>query len=158
VIGISQVIGSAIAGCAASCGAVLIVAGASKLYRGIRGFDDVTAIRRALRLPQRQWRLFGLVAGGTECLVGALVCSGAYPVLGGASLKGGEGTIVGTGQKGATDLKLASLRRDKDLVRHARDAAFAVVDADPTLAGHPALADEIKALVDDDDREFLFKS
>ena len=86
MIGISQVTGSAIAGCAASCGAVLIVAGASKLYRGIRGFDDMTAIRRALRMPQRQWRLFGLAAGATECLVGALVCSGAYPVLSGASL------------------------------------------------------------------------
>ena len=86
MIGISQVIGSAIAGCAASCGAVLIVAGASKLYRGIRGFDDVTAIRRALRMPRRQWRLFVPAAGGTECLVGALVCSGAYPVLSGASL------------------------------------------------------------------------
>ncbi|HSS11494.1 MAG TPA: ATP-dependent DNA helicase RecG [Acidimicrobiales bacterium] len=70
----------------------------------------------------------------------------------------GEGTILGTRQKGATDLKLASLRRDKDLVQQARDAAFAVVDADLTLAGHPALAEEIKALVDDEDREFLFKS
>jgi methylamine utilization protein MauE len=86
VIGISQVIGSAIAGCAASCGAVLIVAGASKLYGGIRGFDDMTAIRRALRMPPRQWRLFGLAAGATECVVGALVCSGAYPVLGGVGL------------------------------------------------------------------------
>ena len=86
MIGISQVIGSAIAGCAASCGAVLIVAGASKLYRGIRGFDDMTAIRRVLRMPRRQWRLFGLASGATECLVGALVCSGAYPVLSGASL------------------------------------------------------------------------
>ena len=86
MIGISQVIGSAIAGCAASCGAVLVVAGASKLYRGVRGLDDMTAIRRALRMPRRQWRLFGLIAGGTECVVGAVVCSGAYPVLSGASL------------------------------------------------------------------------
>ena len=86
MIGINQVTGSVIAGCAASCGAVLIVAGTSKLYRGIRGFDDMTAIRRALRMPRRQWRLFGLAAGSTECLVGALVCSGAYPVLGGVSL------------------------------------------------------------------------
>jgi hypothetical protein len=86
VIGISQVIGSAIAGCAASCGAVLIVAGASKLYRGLRGFDDMSAIRRALRMPQRRWRLFGLIAGGVECVAGAVVCSGAYPVLSGVSL------------------------------------------------------------------------
>ena len=37
-------------------------------------------------MPRRQWRVFGLAAGGTECVAGALVCSGAYPVLGGASL------------------------------------------------------------------------
>jgi ATP-dependent DNA helicase RecG len=70
----------------------------------------------------------------------------------------GEGTILGTRQKGATDLKLASLRRDKHLVRQARQVAFALVDADPQLAGHPTLAGEIRALVDDEDREFLFKS
>jgi hypothetical protein len=69
-----------------SCGAVVAVAGASKLYRGIRGLDDMTAIRRPLRMSRRQWRLFGLIAGGTECVVGAVVCSGAYPVLSGASL------------------------------------------------------------------------
>jgi len=86
VIGINQVIGSVISGCAVSCGAVLAVAGASKLYRGARGLDDMTAIRRALRMPRRQWRLFGLTAGATECVAGATVCSGAYPVLGGASL------------------------------------------------------------------------
>lgn len=86
VIGINQVIGAVISGCAVSCGAVVTVAGASKLYRGIRGADDITAIRRALRIPRRQWRLFGLAAGGTECVTGAIVCSGSYPVLGGASL------------------------------------------------------------------------
>ena len=70
----------------------------------------------------------------------------------------GEGTILGTRQKGATDLKLASLRRDKDLVQRAREVAFEIVDADRALADHPELAGEIRALVDDADREFLFKS
>jgi ATP-dependent DNA helicase RecG len=70
----------------------------------------------------------------------------------------GEGTILGTRQKGATDLKLASLRRDKDLVGQAREVAFDVVDGDPTLAAHADLAEEIRALVDDEDQEFLFKS
>ena len=70
----------------------------------------------------------------------------------------GEGTILGTRQKGRTDLKLASLRRDKDLVARAREVAFAIVDEDPTLVGHPDLAAEIRALVDDDEAEFLFKS
>jgi ATP-dependent DNA helicase RecG len=70
----------------------------------------------------------------------------------------GEGTILGTRQKGATDLKLASLRRDKDLVALARKVAFDLVDSDPTLQELPDLAEEIRFLVDDDDREFLFKS
>jgi hypothetical protein len=86
VIGINQVIASVVSGCAVSCGAVLVVAGASKLYRAVRSFDEMTAIRRALRMPRRQWRLFGLTGGVAECVTGAVVCSGAYPVLGAASL------------------------------------------------------------------------
>ena len=68
----------------------------------------------------------------------------------------GEGTILGTRQKGATDLKLASLRRDKDLVQQARDVAFAIVDEG--VGGYPDLVEEIQALVDEDDRDYLFKS
>jgi hypothetical protein len=86
VIGINQVIVSIISGCAVSCGAVLVVAGTSKMYRGIRGLDEMNAIRLALRMPRRQWRLFGLTAGGTECVTGAVVCSGAYRMLGCVSL------------------------------------------------------------------------
>jgi ATP-dependent DNA helicase RecG len=70
----------------------------------------------------------------------------------------GEGTILGARQSGRSDLKLASLRRDKDLVRLAREVAFELVDADPTLARHPALADELRAVVDEEEAEFLFKS
>ena len=70
----------------------------------------------------------------------------------------GEGTILGTRQKGATDLKLASLRRHKKTVQLARDVAFALVDADPGLVHHPMLVDDIATLVDEDDREYLFKS
>ena len=70
----------------------------------------------------------------------------------------GEGTILGTRQKGRSDLKLASLRRDKDLVAEARRVAFAIVDADPHLADHEALADELRLLVDAKEAEFLFKN
>ncbi len=70
----------------------------------------------------------------------------------------GEGTILGTRQKGATDLKLASLRRDKDLVVKAREVAFDLVDRDPGLVGLPELAEEVRYLVDQEDRDFLFKS
>jgi len=37
-------------------------------------------------MPRRQWRLTGLAAGGVECATGAVVCSGAYPVLGGVGM------------------------------------------------------------------------
>ena len=70
----------------------------------------------------------------------------------------GEGTILGTRQKGATDLKLASLRRDKDLVAVARRVAFSLVDDHPGLEGLPGLADEIGLLLDEEDRAYLFKS
>ena len=70
----------------------------------------------------------------------------------------GEGTILGTRQKGRSDLKLASLRRDKDLVSEARRVAFAIVDSDQTLDDHPDLADEVQLLIDDEEAEFLFKS
>ncbi len=64
----------------------------------------------------------------------------------------GEGTIMGERQKGKNDLKLASLRRDREWVSKAREIAFELVDADPTLAGHPDLLDEIEAFLDPDER------
>ncbi len=42
----------------------------------------------------------------------------------------GEGTIMGERQKGRSDLKLASLRRDRAWVERAREVAFAIVDGD----------------------------
>jgi ATP-dependent DNA helicase RecG len=70
----------------------------------------------------------------------------------------GEGTLMSTMQKGRSDLKLASLRRDRQLVSQARDAAFAIVDADPGLANHPNLLDELDLLFTDEDESFLAKS
>ena len=70
----------------------------------------------------------------------------------------GEGTIMNTAQKGRSDLQLASLRRDRELVVQAREAAFGIVDADPLLADNEMLADELKLLFSSDDEAFLFKS
>ena len=70
----------------------------------------------------------------------------------------GEGTIMNTAQKGRNDLKLASLRRDRELVVLAREAAFELVDADPMLEDHPVLLDELRLLFSAEDEEFLFKS
>jgi len=70
----------------------------------------------------------------------------------------GEGTLMSTSQKGRSDLKLASLRRDRNLVELAREAAFEIVDADPELLGHLDLADELALVFTEDDEEFLAKS
>jgi ATP-dependent DNA helicase RecG len=70
----------------------------------------------------------------------------------------GEGTLMNTAQKGRSDLKLASLRRDRELVELARGVAFELVDADPLLDGHSLLRDELALLFTGDSEEFLFKS
>jgi ATP-dependent DNA helicase RecG len=70
----------------------------------------------------------------------------------------GEGTIMNTAQKGRNDLKLASLRRDRELVTLAREAAFEIVDGDPMLENHPVLLDELRLLFSSEDEAFLFKS
>ncbi|QGG94834.1 ATP-dependent DNA helicase RecG [Actinomarinicola tropica] len=71
----------------------------------------------------------------------------------------GEGTLMGERQKGRNDLKLASLRRDRDWVVKAREVAIDVISADPTLEHHQGLADELPLFLgDDESSEFLLKS
>jgi ATP-dependent DNA helicase RecG len=69
----------------------------------------------------------------------------------------GEGTIMGERQKGRNDLKLASLRRDREWVVTAREVAVELLDADPDLGHHPLLAEEIELFLGEDDAEFLLK-
>jgi ATP-dependent DNA helicase RecG len=69
----------------------------------------------------------------------------------------GEGTIMGERQKGQNDLKLASLRRDREWVVTAREVAMDILDADPSLEQHWLLAEEIDLLLGDDDGEFLLQ-
>ena len=79
----------------------------------------------------------------------------------------GEGTIMGERQKGRSDLKLASLRRDREWVGKARDVAFAIVDGKEGdgsggtdgggLEAHPDLAAEVALFLDEDDQDFLLK-
>jgi hypothetical protein len=73
-------------GCIASCGALLVLAGISKLYRGARGATGDTAVRRALRVPLHRWRRAEPAIGGLEGAVGVAVCTGAYPVGAGLAL------------------------------------------------------------------------
>jgi ATP-dependent DNA helicase RecG len=70
----------------------------------------------------------------------------------------GEGTLMNKEQKGRSDLKLASLRRDRELVEMAREAAFSIVDTDVTLSSHEDLKDELNLFLRPQDEEFLFKS
>jgi hypothetical protein len=75
-----------LAGCVASCGGLLVVAGASKLYRAARKVPGDSVVRRALRVTKRRWRRVEPAIGGLECAAGAAVCAGAYPALGEAAM------------------------------------------------------------------------
>jgi ATP-dependent DNA helicase RecG len=70
----------------------------------------------------------------------------------------GEGTVMGERQKGRNDLKLASLRRDREWVERAREVAVELVGDGTGLDGHPQLRDELDLVLDETDREFLAKS
>jgi ATP-dependent DNA helicase RecG len=69
----------------------------------------------------------------------------------------GEGTLMSGRQKGRSDLKLASLRRDREWVGRARDVAIELVDADPDLSEHPLLADEVSLFLGEEEQDFLLK-
>lgn len=69
----------------------------------------------------------------------------------------GEGTILGARQKGRSDLRVASLRRDRELLEVAREFAGDLVEKDPELRSNPTLRDEIE-LMNGNDEGFLFKS
>jgi ATP-dependent DNA helicase RecG len=72
----------------------------------------------------------------------------------------GEGTLLGARQKGQSDLRLASLSDERDiaLLGDAKKAAEKIVDADPQLAEHEDLQEEVGLLLSEDEGEYLFKS
>jgi ATP-dependent DNA helicase RecG len=71
----------------------------------------------------------------------------------------GEGTILGSRQKGRSDLKLASLRRgDRALVVSARRIAESLLGDDPVLESTRVLADELRLFVGEDEAAYLMKS
>jgi len=74
-------------------------------------------------------------------------------------LRGG-GTVFGARQKGRSDLKLARLSTSRDLIMPAREAATAVIGADPGLTEpeHEVLREELAGLISDEERAFLFRS
>ncbi|HEY2949019.1 MAG TPA: ATP-dependent DNA helicase RecG [Micromonosporaceae bacterium] len=69
-----------------------------------------------------------------------------------------EGDVLGATQSGRrSHLRLLSLLKDADLIRDARAEAIALVEEDPELTGHPALAAMAAAMVDDERAEYLEK-
>lgn len=70
----------------------------------------------------------------------------------------GEGTIMGDKQSGRGSLLLARLQRDEEWVRKARAAAEELVLADPELADHQALAEEISVMLQEESAAFLTKT
>jgi ATP-dependent DNA helicase RecG len=70
-----------------------------------------------------------------------------------------EGDVLGAAQAGrASSLRLLTLQKDEDVILKARDEATVLVEADPDLAEHPALAAELAALLDEDRTDYLEKA
>ncbi len=69
----------------------------------------------------------------------------------------GEGSILGTRQKGITDLKLASLKKDLDLIVQARELASEIIDHKIQPCSD-ILSKEVALLLEEQDAQFLFKN
>ena len=70
-----------------------------------------------------------------------------------------EGDVLGAAQAGRrSSLKLLTLLKDEELIGQARQEAEELVGADPALAGQPALAAAIAAMLDADRAEYLEKA
>jgi len=70
----------------------------------------------------------------------------------------GEGTVLGTRQSGRSDLKLASVLRDRELVAAARQHAQRLLELDPTLEHHPRLAEELRLIAEPEQVAYLLRS
>jgi ATP-dependent DNA helicase RecG len=69
-----------------------------------------------------------------------------------------EGDVLGATQSGRrSHLRLLSLLRDAEMIGEARLAAIELVEEDPELSRHPALAASVAALVDEERAEYLEK-
>ena len=69
----------------------------------------------------------------------------------------GEGTLLGARQRGRSDLRLASLRNDEDLLLDAQRVASSMVH-DNLLQADSEIVDELRLFVDDSEADYLFKS
>ena len=69
----------------------------------------------------------------------------------------GEGTLMGERQKGRNDLRLASLRRDREWVVRARNVATELLTEADGLANLGGLADEVDLILGQDEVGYLMK-
>ncbi len=68
----------------------------------------------------------------------------------------GEGTLLGSRQRGRSDLVLAKLKSDQDLLESAHEMAASMVAAGGDAL--EAMEDELRLFVDEDEATYLFKS
>jgi ATP-dependent DNA helicase RecG len=69
-----------------------------------------------------------------------------------------EGDVLGEAQSGRrSHLRLLSLLHDREVIEDARREATDLLDRDPELVNHPALAAAVAAFVDEERAEFLEK-
>ena len=74
-----------------------------------------------------------------------------------ASLRG-TGSVYGSAQHGQSDLLVADIERDKQLLFAAREAALELLDNDPDLARHPVLRHEIESALTPEARQWLLSN
>lgn len=133
-----------LAGAVRSCGALLVLSGAAKLYRASRRAPDGGgAIRAALRISSGRWRLVEPAAGVVEAATGVAVCFAFHPVASGIAL-----AVLGAVFGGL----LAYARREKAgggcaCVRRSKDPNAAIGWPVQVRAAWLLLAGVIEALV-----------
>jgi ATP-dependent DNA helicase RecG len=70
-----------------------------------------------------------------------------------------EGDVLGVSQSGRrSSLRLLRLLRDEDVITEAREAAMKLVEGDLELSQHPALAQAVRDLVDEQQADYLEKA
>jgi ATP-dependent DNA helicase RecG len=66
-----------------------------------------------------------------------------------------EGDVLGASQSGRTSLHFLRLTTDADVIAQARTEATAIVEFDPVLADHPAIARAVAISLDDERADYL---
>jgi ATP-dependent DNA helicase RecG len=70
-----------------------------------------------------------------------------------------EGDVLGASQSGRrSSLRLLRLLRDEDVIAEARGVALQLIAGDPSLSEHPALAQAVRDLVDEERADYLEKA